>query len=461
MKRMGHERAHTPDPGGGEATGAAELIVLTGVDAGKRIALGPGETLVGRAPDVDVQFDPDRELSVSSVHASLSPTGEGWVLRDLGSLNGTLANGNLIADPVLLGDKDQIQFGAGGPVVEFRVGLRGSRPSSMASSGASSLSSRYLWGLIALLSVTLVGVMLAALHAQREGRRYREQVLVMRERIDSILDASQATATALQGRIQGLQDALAESRENLRNVRNSLEAAQEAGDTEEIQALRVRLQEAQAALVRQQLAANLDYDAIEGANRRAVAKVFVDFGDEVVTATAFAVRPDATLMTNRHVVEGSSGTRTPLRVAVQFADSRQVWAARVLATAPADDLAILKVDDIVGDVPTVAGFEATPGSLAAGQAVAVIGFPLGGADPSGEGGQNLARTTLTAGIVSAVGPEILEMNGYGVAGSSGSPVFNNDGAVVGVLFGGRVDAGERTLFAVPASRAAAFLRQVR
>ncbi len=439
----------------------AELIVLTGADAGKRIPLGPGDMTVGRAPEANLQFDPDQELSVSGLHAVLSRTGEGWVLRDLGSLNGTLANGSPISGPVLLGDGDRIQFGAGGPVVELRAPPPGTGPLPPVSGHTQALSSRHLWTLVALLSVTLVGVIFAALHAQREGRRYREQVLVMRERIDSILDASQATTTALQGRIQGLQDALAESRENLRNVRSNLATAEEAGDTEEIQALRVQLQEAQAALVRQQLAANLDYDAIEAANRRAVAKVFVDFGDEVVTATAFAVRPDATLMTNRHVVEGASGSRRPLRVAVQFADSRQVWAARVLATAPADDLALLKVDDIVGEVPTIAGFDSSPGSLAAGQAVAVIGFPLGGADPSGEGGQNIARTTLTAGIVSDVGPETLEMNGYGVAGSSGSPVFNDGGEVVGVLFGGRVEAGERTLYAVPASRAAAFLSQVR
>jgi S1-C subfamily serine protease len=311
---------------------------------------------------------------------------------------------------------------------------------------------------LGLLTVVLLIAVATAAYFLWEGRRYRNQVMAMQERIDSILEASAETAGALQGRIQGLHDALLESRENLETVRTDLGTAQESGDSDEIRALRVQLQEAQTALLRHQLAANLDYDAIEAGNRQAVAKVFVDFGEEIITATAFSVRSDATLMTNRHVVTGTSGNRRPRRIAVQFADSRQVWPARVLATSISVDLALLKIDNIVGEVPTVSGFNDQPASIQPGQGVGVIGFPLGGAEPSGETGGVVALTTLTAGIVKAVGPDVLEVNGYGVEGSSGSPVFDGEGKVVGVLFGGRVVNGERTLFAVPAVRALAFLR---
>jgi hypothetical protein len=161
-----------------------------------------------------------------------------------------------------------------------------------------------------ILALALLGTGIFALRSRSESRQYREQVLAMQQRIDSILEASAASADALQGRIEGLHDALQDSREHLERARRDL-AAQASGNTAEIAALRVQVQEAQAALVRQQLAANLDFDAIEAGNGRAVVKVYVDFGDEVITATAFAVREDATLLTNRHVVLGPGGDRTP------------------------------------------------------------------------------------------------------------------------------------------------------
>ena len=436
----------------------AQLTVLTGFIAGKRVTLPPRGISAGRNEDMDLRFDPSQDIHVSGRHAAFTPGEAGWFIQDLGSLNGTFVNGRRLLDPVLLRDQDQIQLGEGGPLLEFRLlpEPAGTLPPWAGEKG----KARGVRWPAAFLSVVLLAVILVANHSLREGRRYREQMEAMQERIDSILDASAETAGALQGRIQGLHDALLTSRQKLQAVRTDLEVAQEAGDSEEVRVLRVRLQEAQTALVRHQLAANLNYDAIEAKNQRAVAKVFVDFGDEIITATAFSVRPDATLMTNRHVVAGPFGNRRPQRIAIQFADSRQVWPARILATSTSLDLALLKVDNIVGEVPTVSGFNEQPGSVQAGQGVGVIGFPLGGAEPTGDAGGSIARTILTAGIVQAVSPDVLEVNGYGVEGSSGSPIFDGEGKVVGVLFGGRVDREERTLFAIPARLAVAFLRGV-
>ncbi|MBT8395502.1 MAG: trypsin-like peptidase domain-containing protein, partial [Gemmatimonadetes bacterium] len=457
----------------------ARLTVLTGFIAGTQATLPYGGISLGRNEGVGLRFDPQQDLHVSGRHAAINSDEDGWFIQDLGSLNGTFVNGHRISFPVRLRDQDQIQLGEGGPLLEFRVvadaaevlpppeptqrhaipqlpethpGQGATQPPEVhpfpegPQTGAGSTSGiehkalpPKVWRPVALLSAVLVIAIATAAYSLWEGRRYRNQVMTMQARIDSILDASAEAAGALQGRIQGLSDALLESRENLEAVHRDLGTAQEAGDSDEIRALRVQLQEAQAALVRHQLAANLDYDAIEAENRQAVAKVFVDFGEEIITATAFSVRSDATLMTNRHVVTGTSGNSRPRRIAVQFADSRQVWPARVLATSNSVDLALLKIDNIVGEVPTVSGFNDLPGSIQSGQGVGVIGFPLGGAEPSGETGGVVALTTLTAGIVRAVTPDVLEVNGYGVEGSSGSPVFDGQGKVVGVLFGGRVE----------------------
>src|SRR5579884_1997817 len=49
-----------------------------------------GETIIGRATVADLQLD---HASISRKHASLSPTRQGWVVRDLGSANGTFVSG--------------------------------------------------------------------------------------------------------------------------------------------------------------------------------------------------------------------------------------------------------------------------------------------------------------------------------------------------------------------------------
>ena len=65
-----------------------------------RIGRGPGATL--RMADV----------SVSRFHAELRHVEDGWMLRDLGSLNGTYLNGLRITTPVRVRAGDHVRFGA-------------------------------------------------------------------------------------------------------------------------------------------------------------------------------------------------------------------------------------------------------------------------------------------------------------------------------------------------------------
>ena len=82
-----------------------------------------------------------------------------------------------------------------------------------------------------------------------------------------------------------------------------------------------------------------------------------------------------------------------------------------------------------------------------GAPVASIGFAAG-AD---------ARPTMTAGMVSALGADLLQIQAYAGESSSGSPVFDARGDVVGVV-AGSATAGERVLFAVPWGRVTEFLK---
>jgi len=75
---------------------------------------GTGVTF-GRAPDMTVPLD---DPYASDRHARVYRTGEGWVLADLGSTNGTYRNKEKVSAPVRLVAGDQ--FAIGKTVVEVR-----------------------------------------------------------------------------------------------------------------------------------------------------------------------------------------------------------------------------------------------------------------------------------------------------------------------------------------------------
>lgn len=80
----------------------------------------------GRHPECEVSFDPNRDIDASSRHAELRvvDTAEaGWVLVDLGSSNGTYADGHRVTEtPITRGVPVSIEFGPGGPRVRMFVG---------------------------------------------------------------------------------------------------------------------------------------------------------------------------------------------------------------------------------------------------------------------------------------------------------------------------------------------------
>ena len=70
-----------------------ELTTSSGVS---RIPARDATLRIGRSPDNDVVVD--GEQTVSRLHAELAHDGEHWVVRDLGSHNGTYVNGTRVVD---------------------------------------------------------------------------------------------------------------------------------------------------------------------------------------------------------------------------------------------------------------------------------------------------------------------------------------------------------------------------
>lgn len=104
----------------------ASLVVdhLRGSRRGARQVFAPGTRVrFGRHPACEVAFHPRRDLDASSRHAELVPAGASYVLRDVGSSNGTFVDGRACAEvPVPAGAPIEVGFGPGGPLVRIYLG---------------------------------------------------------------------------------------------------------------------------------------------------------------------------------------------------------------------------------------------------------------------------------------------------------------------------------------------------
>ena len=87
--------------------GTALLVVLRGPNTGARFLLDDDEVNSGRHPDSDIFLD---DVTVSRKHATFRRVDDTFVVRDVGSLNGTYVNRERI-DEVALQTGDEVQIG--------------------------------------------------------------------------------------------------------------------------------------------------------------------------------------------------------------------------------------------------------------------------------------------------------------------------------------------------------------
>ena len=86
---------------------SALLIMQRGPSAGARFLLDAERTVAGRSPNADIFLD---DVTVSRKHAEFVREADGFVVRDIGSLNGTYVNRERI-EQATLRSGDEVQIG--------------------------------------------------------------------------------------------------------------------------------------------------------------------------------------------------------------------------------------------------------------------------------------------------------------------------------------------------------------
>lgn len=446
-----------------------ELRILTGARGGQRERFDKPIVALGRHVQCDLRFDPNADLDVSVRHAEILAEGNTYNLRDCGSTNGTFLDGRRITGDEPLAEGDVIWLGAEGPQVEVhliapavsvprtdRVKDTLVRPSSArASTGErvklavrhETAAMRRFFALVAILLVIFVGGAAYWLGHRDSHSQSAELMLLLAE--------SDSTAATIQARLAASGDttfASALRRQHAELAARVRAASASSTTPAQLDSLRSEIRRRQ---VMQQGIALLDLSSISVQNDRAIAFLVTELDGQPYGGTAFGVTTGGLLVTNRHNVRSPVTGRAPSRLGVKYANTDVLLHAHVVALSPDStvDLALIQVDE-PGSYPVVAGVARSLDAVRAGSPVVAIGFPHA-LDLPMEG--NIVKTSLTAGTISKLLPDLLQVDAYASHGSSGTPIFDAHGWVIGIVYGGDAQSAGRLTYAVPASKLAPML----
>ena len=448
-----------------------ELRVVSGARAGARERFDKGIVTLGRHPESDLRLDPHGDLDVSTRHAELRGTDEGvWTIHDQGSTNGTFVNGERITGARRVRSGDTITLGTNGPKVEVHVldAAQATPPATSAKrqdtteriavavhAQTASLRRAFAVALGAVVVIALAGM----LWWQRQASARERELLALIARSESASAGLERAIAQMRPRdsvfAAELARRAAETRMHVAKGGRIISVDRMSAQPASIDSLFDGIQrDAQV----QRSITQIDFAQVHDANDAAVAMIASDLDGTFIAGTAFGVSPRGLLVTNRHVVRAESGAGAPARrVRVLFANTRDWLPAHVVRTSDTDDLALLQLETD-GTYPVVAGVSRDGARARVGAPIASIGYPHAVDTPmEGQGLHITARTTTTAGTVSKRLDNVLQIDSYAGKGSSGSPVFDARGQVVGVVFGGAAESNGRIVYAVPAERLAAFL----
>jgi S1-C subfamily serine protease len=367
----------------------ATFTHLTGSRRGLCEKFPDDQINIGRAADNALCLG-DTERRVSAHHAQISRHGDTFLLRDLGSTNGTMINGRRVIISELNAD-DLIEVGAGGPLLRFGVEpAAGAQEYSLASQSQKGQAASPQKSESASTKESLTLIIKRFLEKRKNNVRLTSAIL-----ISMAFGAGFGIWLSLTMTPADRFRAIAE--------RNS--AAVVFIQTE------FELVDAQGNIT-----------ALESR-----------------TGTGFIVSDYGLIVTNRHVIRdweynppapGITGRTKNISVVMEGKKRDEAIPATLahLSSDKNQDVVILQIAP-QADMPTIYGIETNPEKVNQGDQVATIGYPLGmGLLPD-----NRLMTSFTTGVVSRVGQDVIQLDLHAYHGNSGSPVLNQQGEVIGIV----------------------------
>ncbi len=473
-----------------------ELRIISGARAGQREVFEKSYIGIGRHPLSDVRFDAEKDLDASTRHAAIVKTGNTFLLRDLGSTNGTFINGEKLTGDRQLKDGDSMRFGVHGPEVSFHLvreehdeaevvmpavhappqvhaagtagtgtGSGSPRVNQTKPEGLEAIPSKKkpeprevdVTPAVPLKAITppsKTSVLRAEITHQRSRFRALSVALLLLiigavgvviwqgRASNDVIGLEQHTVDSLRGQLAALTRLAARTDSEKTTLQRQLAAET---DPTRRAAIVSRIDTVTRRVAAIHVAEGVDYTAIRNRNDGAVALISVRCADttRMWTGTAFSVDSTGRMLTNKHVVTCEDGGQVR-DIAIQFSGSSDVLPARLVKSDPNADIALVQLESR-GPFPAITGFASA--APAEGAPIALIGFPGGG-----------TRATLVTGSVTNIVPDSeIELDAYSGQGASGSPIFDREGKVIGIEYGGRVGASNRAIVGLPISRATGLL----
>lgn len=476
------------------------LSITSGERAGTSATFDQPYILIGRHPQADLRFAPAGELTISSRHAALVRRDALYVLRDLGSTNGTYVNGQRLESERVLGEGDTIQLGVRGPTVRFTYARdqaaggpatvietaipldalprppqgggappftvagpatprpapppgnflppppqappRTARPFIVMPEGGTETRInravlRHTSGLRWLVAGLLGLVLLFGALVVWWNARNSRRLSDEQTQLMQQMDVLLVRIRAVADSNTAVRGALQTAASDATRLRQMV--AQSRTNANELAALRTEVQRATKRQEGLAAAASLDARAAARASGWGVIAIGPDSELGLAPGIAFAAggREGERLLLTAGRATRSTRQADLTRVPVRDRDGRK-RDAQVLARHRALDLALLQMP---GTGDRLKGLSGPTRAIVAGEPVVILG-----AD---------GQTSLAA--VSRVLPEVIQLDVFGGTVLPGSPVVDGQGTVLAIVSEREAASGGRIVFAVPVDAARSFL----